>query len=54
MMKVKTNIHPEGTSLYIKADKGDKDNINSFMSMSDNEKKRNSKKKELDTCFESM
>ena len=50
-----TEIYPEGTSLDIQEDEGDKDKIKNFVSMSDDERKKEQKeKKELNTSFESV
>ena len=44
-------IYPEGTSLDIKEDEGDKDNIRSFVSMSDDERKKEQKEKRAEYKF---
>ena len=44
-------IYPEGTSLDIKEDEGDKDNIKSFLSRSDDEGKKEQKEKRAEYKF---
>ena len=44
-------IYPEGTFLDIKDNEGDKDNIRSFVSMSDDERKKEQKGKRAEYKF---